>query len=195
MSFHCFITVEQSSLRLGHFFLPEDFFKGGLKLSYSSACSTDGTGNVFMLIIHVFQCLEVRCVWLLATCGYCIMSPTPASFSPAFAAELWITVLVRGGGRTGSVCAQGFPKGNTQAPSLCCISQNTECCTSEHGEQSIPMRMKAAGYAKLLGYAKLVMRGRSTLFSYSVGSYVWLESVRAAFDWELPWMSGGKSVE
>lgn len=32
----------------------------------------------------------------------------------------------------GSVCAQGFPKGNTEAPSLCCISQNTECCTSEH---------------------------------------------------------------
>lgn len=85
-----------------------------------------------MLIMHIFQCLEVRCVWLLATCGSCIMSPTPASFSPAFAADLWITILVRGGGRTRSVCAQGFPKGNTQAPSLCCISQSTECCTAEH---------------------------------------------------------------
>lgn len=65
LSFHCFVTVEYSSLRLGRFILPEDFFKGGLKLSHSSACSTDGTGNVFKLIIHVFQCLEVRCVWLL----------------------------------------------------------------------------------------------------------------------------------
>lgn len=82
-----------------------------------------------MFIIPVFQCLDWQ---VLATCAYCITSPTPTSFSPAFALELWITVLVRGGRRMGSVCAQGFPKGNTEAPSLCCISQNTECCTSEH---------------------------------------------------------------
>lgn len=54
LSFHCFVIVEKSSLILGHYSLTEDFFKGGLKLSYSSACNKDGTGNVFMLIIHVF---------------------------------------------------------------------------------------------------------------------------------------------
>lgn len=88
LSFHCLVTVESSSLRLGYFFLPQDIFKGGLKLSYSRACNTDGTGNVFMFIIHVFHCLEATSTQLLVTCGYCIMSPTPASFSPAFAAEL-----------------------------------------------------------------------------------------------------------
>lgn len=69
------VTVEQSSLRLGCLFLPEDFFKGGLKLSYSSACNIDGTGNAFVLITDVFQCSEVRCIWLLVTCSYCIMNP------------------------------------------------------------------------------------------------------------------------
>lgn len=166
LSFHCLVTVESSSLRLGHFFLPQDFFRSGLKLSYSRACNTDVTGNVFMLIIHVFRCWEARCTRVLVTCGYCVMSLTPASFSPAFAAELWITVLVRGGGRTGRVFVQGFPKGSAQAPSLGCVSQSTACCTPEHGVGSRAFLREW----KLQGYAKLVRRGGSTLFSCSTGS-------------------------
>jgi len=46
----------------------------------------------------------------------------------------------------GSVYAQGFPKDNTQAPSLGCVSQNTQYHTwAQHGVQSIPMQTKAAG--------------------------------------------------
>lgn len=62
----------------------------------------------------------------------------------------------------------------TQKPHLCAVSVKTLSAAplsmtwgAEH-----PVRMKAAGYAKLLGYAKLVMRGEPTLYSCSVGSYV-----------------------
>lgn len=111
------------------------------------------------------------------------MSPTPSSFPLAFATELWIAVLVKGRRRNRKCLCSRLP---TQA-----VSKLLEYWTSQHhvGDRACLCK------AKLLGYSKLVMRGLPVLFSCSVGSYVWLESVRATFDWELPGMSGRKSVE
>lgn len=112
LSFHGFTTDAQNSLRLGYLFLPKDF---------------ESRSEAFM-----FQCLQYR--WnreCLYACYYlclsvpgsemCLVTGDRCLLFPCFAAELWTVVLIGEGERTGAVCAQDFPTGSTQVPSLCVL--------------------------------------------------------------------------
>lgn len=91
--FHGFITVEQSSLRLGHFFVPEDFSKDaeafilhGLQCRWNRTCRY--VYCVWLSVLSSKVCLVISNVWFL------YHEPYACSFSPAFASQLWITALV-----------------------------------------------------------------------------------------------------
>lgn len=76
---------------------------------------------------------------------WCVLSSTPAPFSPALSSELWITGLVRGGEGMGRVCARDFPKGNAKSPVLGFLSQNALCWST--GEALPWYHSSALGWA------------------------------------------------
>lgn len=77
-----------------------------------------------MFITCGCQCLAVKCAWLLAMSGSCIMNPTPATF------------LLPAVNYCTGVSALRTTQKETQGPFLSFMSFNVWCCTGERGVDS-----------------------------------------------------------